>query len=122
MARPALKQAFIQQHLHLQNKEIAALAGAVKVGITDEKQVSAARYALKKKGITASTKTTAIVPHSAAKNAVTAKVVKPVKRKPAQPQKSPKEALFKKLIFELGWDRVQPILAEFQEFHHAMGG
>lgn len=109
--RAAPKRAFVAARLHLSSSEIIEQAAAEGIELTAT-QVANHRHTLKKAGVTGSAR--AAYPKR-----------QPPKRQstfaPADPV-DPKETQFKRLCFELGFDRARKLWLQIQDLHDRMKG
>lgn len=113
--KPGTNTAFVHKHMNLDASELAALA--VKRGYKlTPKLVHVYKTNLRKRGLThpPSKRPTAARP---AKHAKSEGIPRPAEESTPM---HPKEAAFRKLIFELGFDIARRVFEEFEELHRRM--
>lgn len=115
--RPGSKIAFVAAHLGLTNLEVQQKAKEAGLELSIP-VIDASRWTLKNKfKMTKSSTATAIVPYQATAAVVPKRKYKARANKKTDEDNSPKEAMIRKLVFEIGYDKANLIFREFQEMH-----
>lgn len=113
--RPRPKRAFVAARLHLSNAEIAQQSVAAGLNM-NTRHVRSHRFALKHQGITESQPDLDSTPAPAKRKRATKRAA------PSSDAPDPKEGQFRRLVFELGFDRARKLWLQIQELHDRMKG